>query len=195
MNNKIENSNNKDITFIINEIEYLKKQTKDLNLIINKKEDDLKNIINEKDITIKEMNVKILKQENIIENNKLEISDLKKEIQQINNKLNIEFKEKENKINENKNEILNLNKKTKEIYENFTYELKENKKAIDIKYKELKSLNNILNSQILMNINNMHINPSERDKLDKKELIEARKNGFLLFGKTGSGKTTLLNAI
>ena len=46
-----------------------------------------------------------------------------------------------------------------------------------------------------MNINNFHINPSERDKLNKNELIEARKNGFLLFGKTGSGKTTLLNAI
>ena len=47
-----------------------------MNLLYNeiyKKEDDLKNVINEKDIIIQEMNETILKQDNIIKKHKNEI--------------------------------------------------------------------------------------------------------------------------
>ena len=49
-----------------------------LNTNMNKKEDDIKNIINEKDIIIKEMNEKINKQEKQLEEQKKEIDDLNK---------------------------------------------------------------------------------------------------------------------
>jgi DNA replication protein DnaC len=35
----------------------------------------------------------------------------------------------------------------------------------------------------------------QKDNLNKEEIIMAKKNGFIIFGKTGSGKTILLNAI
>ena len=36
---------------------------------------------------------------------------------------------------------------------------------------------------------------SEKDNLTKEEKEIAKKNGFIISGKTGAGKTTLLNAI
>jgi len=50
-------TNNKEIGEILNQIEELK-------LIINKKEDDLKNEINEKDDVIKKINKKLLEKPN-----------------------------------------------------------------------------------------------------------------------------------
>ena len=35
----------------------------------------------------------------------------------------------------------------------------------------------------------------QKDNLNKEEIIMAKKNGFIISGKTGSGKTILLNAI
>ena len=36
---------------------------------------------------------------------------------------------------------------------------------------------------------------TEKDNLNEEEKEIAKKNGFIISGKTGSGKTTLLNAI
>ena len=44
------------------------------------------------------------------------------------------------------------------------------------------------------NLSNQNEN-FEHDTLNEKEKEEAKKNGFILVGKTGTGKTTLLNAI
>ena len=72
-------NNNKDIGEILNQIEELK-------LIINKKEDDLKNEINEKDDVIKKINKKLLDQENQIKNNENEIKKLNMIIKELKEK-------------------------------------------------------------------------------------------------------------
>ena len=58
---------------------------KDLNIKINQKEDDIKNIINEKDEIIKELNKKILIQDNILKENKNDIIRLNKTIEDLKN--------------------------------------------------------------------------------------------------------------
>ena len=72
-------TNNKEIGEILNQIEELK-------LIINKKEDDLKNEINEKDDVIKKINKKLLNQENQIKNNENEIKKLNMIIKELKEK-------------------------------------------------------------------------------------------------------------
>jgi len=72
-------TNNKEIGEILNQIEELK-------LIINKKEDDLKNEINEKDDVIKKINKKLLDQENQIKNNENEIKKLNMIIKELKEK-------------------------------------------------------------------------------------------------------------
>jgi len=92
--------NNKDIEKIFIQIEELK-------LIINKKEDDLKNEINEKDDIIKEINKKLLDQENQIKNNENEIKKLNIIIKELKEKNEEKLKEKDKKINEINNKLLN----------------------------------------------------------------------------------------
>ena len=72
-------TNNKEIGEILKQIEELK-------LIINKKEDDLKNEINEKDDVIKKINKKLLDQENQIKNNENEIKKLNMIIKELKEK-------------------------------------------------------------------------------------------------------------
>jgi len=121
---------------IDDEINKINDKIDKINLKINKKEDDLKNIINEKDIIINEINNKILVQENIIKENKNEIIALNKKMEdllyqfnslknnfenRINNeiiKIKAEFenklKEKENSINNIRNDINNKEKMSEE---------------------------------------------------------------------------------
>ena len=69
MKNTINNSNNIENEFkeyINNEIKNLQNQIKELNIKLNKKEDDIKNIINEKDMIIEQINNKLLEQEKTI---------------------------------------------------------------------------------------------------------------------------------
>ena len=54
----------------------INKQIKELNFYINKKEDDLKNIINEKELIIQEMKKKLKEQENKIIINRYETMNL-----------------------------------------------------------------------------------------------------------------------
>ena len=165
---------------IINEqIADLYKQIKNLNLKLDRKEDDIKNIITEKDDIIKDIENKLIIQEKEINNNNIEIEKLNKRIEEFEIKLKNSNKDKENKINKNRQEINNMNNNI----------LKE----IDNRFQLFKKMNNDLNNKIIeqeYKINN---------KLDKNlffnDKYEPKKNGFILLGTTGSGKTTLLNVL
>ena len=69
----------------------VEKMYKDLNFNMNKKEDDLKNLINEKDLIIQEMDKKLQKQEKIIYKNKNKIKTLNEKLNQVVEQLQ-EFK-------------------------------------------------------------------------------------------------------
>ena len=73
---------------INNKIIDLYKEMKNLNEKLNKKEDDIKNLINEKDCMIQEIEKKLLKQQEINIQNNNEISKLNEKIEE---------KEKKNK--------------------------------------------------------------------------------------------------
>ena len=90
---------------INNQITNLYEEIKNLNMKLNQKEDDIKNIINEKDNIIREMEKKLLKQEKMITKNNIEISNLNKKIQEMNSKFYSELQDKENKINNINNKI------------------------------------------------------------------------------------------
>ena len=66
---------------------------------MNKKEDDLKNLINEKDIIIKEMNKKLIEQEKMILTDKYETLNLILNLGKMFNKFNNELKEKNINVN------------------------------------------------------------------------------------------------
>lgn len=103
------------------EIKKLNDKIDKLDLKVNKKEDDLKNIINEKDIIINEIQNKILEQENIIKENKNEIISLNKKIEDLLIQFNALKNNFEKKIN---NEII----KIKDGFEN---KLKEKESTIN----------------------------------------------------------------
>ena len=75
------------------EIDKLYKQIKEINFNMNKKEDDIKNILTEKDIIIQELNNKLKIQENILKENKNEISFLNNRMDEIINKFTNNLKE------------------------------------------------------------------------------------------------------
>ena len=111
------------------DIQRLYKLIEELKISVDRKEDDLKNKINEQDIIINNLNEKLSNQEkevknlnNKIEKNKNEILDLNKIIE------------------ENKSEIKNLNKKIDELIINNDKKFMEKENKIDIKNKKL--LNN-----------------------------------------------------
>ena len=112
------------------DIKRINKNIKELSLNMNKKEDDLKNIINEKDNEIKEINKKLLEQENIIKENQKQISNLYNKIEEIINLFNYKFKENENKIDLIKDNVKN---EKDNIF-----------KEIDNKYDELQIMTNNL---------------------------------------------------
>ena len=114
----------------------------ELTLKINKKEDDIKNIINEKDNIIKEMNIKLLNQE---KENKNELLKLNK-IDEIYEKLNINNNMINNIKNEN-NETINY------INNNILKKHNDLSKRIDDKYEEIKQINQNINNALKNEIN------------------------------------------
>ena len=112
--------------YIDGEIKKLNAQIKEIYMKLNQKEDDLKNIINEKEILINKMNNKIMKQEEIINDNKNKIVNLNNAIIQMNKKYNEEQKKNANNIN-------TINKLLKDIHKN---------------YNELKQMNNNVKKQL-----------------------------------------------
>jgi len=131
-------------------------QIEKLKLMINQKEDDLKNEINEKEITIKKMNEKLLEQENKIKNNEKEIKKLNDIIKDLKEKNEKDLEERDNDIKIINNKLLNqeedvkiikqLNKKMENINNRL---LREEEKEIEERNKKFK-----LNEEIYMNNKN-----------------------------------------
>ena len=119
----------------INEINNIYIQIEILKLTINKKEDDLKNIINEKDIIIQDLQEKLMNLEKKIVNNEKEISKLNEKIESDEKEIEkltdiIGNNEKElaklnNKIEGNEEEIKKLNIKNEELIKNTENLIKE----------------------------------------------------------------------
>ena len=151
------------------EIQNINKNIKEINLKINKKEDDLKNIINEKDNTIQEITKKLLKQEYIIKENKKEISNLYNKLEELINIFTNMFKENENKVelmeknlNYNiKNEKDNIFKEISNKYDKLNLMTDNIKKELVNKLKDnINQLNkkkeNYITMKILVNKNDIN---------------------------------------
>ena len=119
------------------------KALNDLYLVINKKEDSIKDLINEKDVLIKEITKKI---EDINNNNNHKFSLIEESINTLRN----ELKEKDNKINEMYNKIIEQEKEIKNYKEKIDLLNKQNEE-IQKKYKKK-------NSKILVGPNIKDIN-------------------------------------
>ena len=104
----------------MNEKEFAKIYTliESLQINMNKKEDDLKNQINEKDQLINELNGKLLNQEKKIKENENEIKMLNIKIERLTKENNIELKDNKDKINKINNLLSNQEKKLDVIYKN-----------------------------------------------------------------------------
>ena len=117
----------------------INKRINDSNLLILKKEDDIKNIINEKDKIIAEIGEKIDNQEKLIKENINEISNLNLKLELISKKLmNLE--------NENKNKIA-------QISNNINVEKNNLSKEIVNKYEEIKILKDSMFSKSKIPLN------------------------------------------
>ena len=102
------------------------KEIKNLNIKLNQKEDDIKNIINEKDNIIQEMEKKLLKQQQINTINNNEILKLNNKIEKLTYKLESESQDKENKIS-------NINNNFAEIENNLlNVELMNEERAFEL---------------------------------------------------------------
>ena len=185
----------KNIEKINNQIADLYKEIKALNLKLNKKEDEIKDIITEKDNIIEEIENKLIMQENIIKNNKNEITKLNKIIEEIDNKYNYEINDKENNlimpenlINNNKNRITNLNKRTEEINNKLITEINDKENKIIIQENIIKNNNNEiikLNKRIeeIDNKFKSEINDKENKIIIQENIIKNNKNEIAKLNK------------
>ena len=98
--------------------EKINKEIKEIKLNMNKKEDDLKNLINNKDDEILKLNNKIIMQENALIRYENEIKKLDNKIENLINSLNEAINKKDIKINLLNNILLNQECQIKEIKEN-----------------------------------------------------------------------------
>ena len=137
---------------INNQLESIKKEIKDLSIKMNKKEDDIRNIINEKDIIINELNNRINEQEKLIKENINKIINLNKKIDEMNNNISKDLTTKENKINTLDNKLSNIQNENKEEINKFQNNIKNDNNIllnkIYEKYIEL-NFNNSINNNIL----------------------------------------------
>ena len=173
-----------------NEIKNIYIQIEKLKLSINKKEDDLKNIINEKDIIIQNLLEKILAQETRIENNEKEIEKLKNEIETNERKMTklngkIENNEKEmsklnDKIENNEREIKKINMKNEELVNKTQKLIKEDDIKRANKEKKLSIKNEIISKGISNILRRFTGTSKNRIEEELKQLMELEKNyGFL----------------
>ena len=160
----------KSIENINDEIERINIKIKELNLIINKKEDDIKNIINEKDEIITKMKNKINEQEITIKENKKEISNLNQKIEKILSNMTNELKNKEDKLIEMEKKISAINKENGEEINSLKIKMKEQRIEI---------LNKISNNF---------------SKLNNRQL---KNNNYriIVFGECGVGKSQFCNFV
>jgi len=151
------------------EIENINNEQKKLNLLINKKEDDIKNIISEKEEIIQKMKNKINEQEIIIKESKKEISNLNQKIEKIFNNMSNELKNKEDKLKEMENKLATINKEKGEEINELKNQMKELR---------LEILNKVSNKFSILNKNEL-------------------KNNYriIIFGQTHSGKSQFCNFV
>ena len=175
-----------------NEIKNIYIQIEKLKLNINKNEDDMKNIINEKDIIIQNLKEKIINLDKKIENNEKEISKLndkiesnKKEIEKLNDKIGNngeEIAKLNNKIEGSEKEIKKLNIKNEELVNKTKNIIEEdNIKRIN-KEKKLLQQQEII-SEGISNISRRFISnefQNQRIKMELMQLVNLERNyGFL----------------
>jgi len=151
----IDRNNTNDYENIINRINLL-------NSNMNKKEDDIKNIINEKDDIIQKIKNKLLAQEKELKKNKNEIKNLSELIEKINKEnkkkdkklltMNDKLLNQEKIINDYKNKINGLDKKIFELKNNENNYKKELNEIIQ-KIEEQKNKNDKMNFIMKNNIN------------------------------------------
>ena len=119
-----------------NEIDEIKNKLNEMNEKMNKREEEIKDILNKKDERIKEMNEKIINQEKIIERNNKNLDEkINKRIEEIENKFNFDLNDKINNI---KNKLINENNKQNEIIQKQNdiieeYKINENKNNKELK--------------------------------------------------------------
>ena len=157
-----EHDNNKNFQLLYNKIEELK-------FIMNKKEDDIKNIINEKDIIIEQLNERILNQERRIQNNENEINKLNIKLNELNLLNEKKLKEKEDKINIINNTII---KKEKEMKN----EIKNEMKSIKSYFKS--DISSLKMAKFLRCFSNKSFKDRIYNELSKVKILE-EKYGFL----------------
>ena len=191
------------------------KRIEELNLNMDKKEDDIKNLINEKDNIIQEMNNKLLIQEKEINKYKTKIENLKKEIKEINNnikkkddiinEINNKLLNQNENINDNNNKIGTLYEKINElffIYNNFDERIQENKDEI----KFLKTIisdkceqNYLFHNNIMPNIGtNYNMNNNNRQNIgiqhkynDNQSHIDIKKKNIIFKTLNGEMKSII----
>ena len=131
--------------------EITEKALNDLYLVINKKEDNIKDLINEKDILIKEITMKL---EDINKINNHKFSEIEDSINFIRN----ELKEKDNKINEMNKKIIEQEKEIQKY--------KEKKDALNIQFEEIPKKKEKKNEKILF------FPKTKREEINDSEMLE-----------------------
>ena len=159
-----QDANYKDLEKLNVEIQNMKMLINELSLKMNKKEDDIKNIINEKDNIIKEMNIQLLNQE---KENKNKLLILNNKIDEIYEKLKL-----------NDNMIYNLKNKNNEAINDikniFVNEKNALIKRIDDKYEEIKQINQNISNVLKNEINLLKVKDENyiilKVKINNKEI-------------------------
>jgi len=159
------------------EIEKMNMKINKMYLLINKKEDDLKNEINEKDILINEMKEKLLRQEKqisdlnecinkIIKESKKKEEQIKRENTDILKEVNYKYKKLSNKINKNDNYIiLKLSIGKEDIGREITFlrQYKSHKYHFNFEPEDLSILVNNKNIPIIYKCPYEYTNSNEKD--------------------------------
>ena len=135
----------------INEIQNIYEQLNLLNVKLDRREDDIKNIINEKDLIIDEMNQKLKEQEIIINLNNDKINSLNKQLSDINKQI--------------------------DYFKNFEVKIKKFLNYDEIQAESIKKLNNEI-SVIENNLNNFENENINEDSIESEEDSFENENIF-----------------
>ena len=212
--NKLKPLKKENILEYCNEIGNIKNKLDELNINIDKREKELKDILNEKENIIQELNKKLINQDkeiiNLRENfdkklqeieNKL-INNFKEEINNINNALNDKINKQKEKNNiENNNEIELKKENYKEIMENLELkkklekEFEKNEKTkIDNKKRE-KINNKLINNFVEKNyvIKEIELNKEEIKKMSDK--IKTNEKDIIKIEKIMKEKEIIMNKL